>query len=503
MNYRSLPGNLEFLSVHLQNPEWSANSLLNLSKPTQENLLKYPQTSKKFFRGTLIVQTLALLPRITFRIFAGLLLSVITPWEWCKSPRKQTSKIDWLIVSNTSNLRSQNSVDSVMDFFATVIETKIAYLYLNAELTSTQGKKKFPKYESIENLFICPKTENPINTLRQSVKSIVAISEAILLLKKTTETTLQQKCLLMNVVLAQFSRQTMRNLLIGKEVLRISKELGTRYLIYSYEGNTHELSILSRLKSNSNSIEILPYQHAPIVTSQFGLQNEMQRFNDNTIILTSGLITKDYFQTLQKNLGLRLTILEAGSYKFNRETLNLQSVELESERCILFLPEADISSFLESLESMKNLAGDYEDLRFVIRKHPSLNLTKRLTRNIASSLPANCSLSSLSLDEDFKRSVICVFRSSAAAIEAARFGVYPVHIDFKGDFNMNPFDEKFFKGAIQKANSYGELRELIGPLFLESLNEPDEYKDRLRDFSGNYFSDPLNSDFREYLKNRQ
>jgi hypothetical protein len=390
-----------------------------------------------------------------------------------------------------------------MDPFGTVIETKVAYLYLNAELTSTRGKKKFPSFDSCDNFFICPKTEDPMNTFKQSVKSIMVIYEAILLLTRTSETTLQQKYLLMNVVLAQFSRQTMSNLLIGKEVSRIIEKIGARYLIYSYEGNAHELSILSRLKSYPNSIQILPYQHAPIVSAQFGLLREMQRFKDNTIILTSGSVTKEYFQLLQGNSGLQLTILEAGSYKFNLETLNLQGVQLGKEKFTLFLPEADIGLFLESIEIMKSLAGDYKDLTFAIRKHPSLKLTKRLTRKISSSLPINCSFSTLSLDEDFKRSAICVFRSSAAAIEAARFGVYPVHIDFKGDFNMNPFDEKFFKGAIQKATSYGELSELIGLIFSKPLHKSGEYKDRLRDFAEKYFSNPLNSDFREYLKNRQ
>ncbi len=503
MDYRSLPGDLEKLSVHLQNSEWSANSLLNLSKPTQENLLRYPNASKKISRGTLIIQSLSLLPGITLRIFAGLLLSVVTPWEWWKSPRKQTSKFDWLIVSNTSNLRSDNSVDSVMDPFGNVIEAKIAYLYLNAELTLTRGKEKFPDFDSCENLFICPKTENPISTIRHSVKSILVTYKAISLMAKTNKMTLQQKCLLMDVVLAQFSRQTMNNLLIGKEVSRITKKVGARYLIYSYEGNAHEFSILSRLKSDSSNIQIFPYQHAPIVSAQFGLQREMQRFNDDTIILTSGTITKEYFQMLQENSGLQLTILEAGSYKFNLKTLNLKRADLGSERCILFLPEADINSFLESLQIMKKLASDYKDLTFTLRKHPSLKLTKRSARKISSSLPNNCSFSTLSLDEDFKRSAICVFRSSAAAIEAVRFGVYPVHIDFRGDFNMNPFDKKFFKGVIQKATTYVELSELIGLVFSKPLYMPGENKDRLRDFAEKYFSNPLNSDFRKYLKNRQ
>jgi hypothetical protein len=503
MNFRSLPGDLELLSVHLQNVEWSANSLLNLSKPTPENLLKYPKASKKISRVGFIVQAFALLPGIVLRICAGLLLSVLTPWEWWKSPKKQIKKFDWLIISNTSNLRSPASVDSVMAPFASVIESKIAYLYLNAELTSFRGKKRFPDFDAHENLFICPKTENPISTLRQSIKSLVAISEAISLMAKNTETTLQQKFLLLNVMRAQFSRETMRNLLIGKEVSRIAKEISARHLIYSFEGNAHELSILSRLKSNANGVEMLPYQHAPIVTTQFGLQRQMQQFNDNTIILTSGSITKDYFQTLQKSSSFQHAILEAGSYKFNHETLNFQSVEPEKKEVVLFLPEADIKSFLESLEIMKSLACDYEDVTFVIRKHPSLKLTKRLTRKIVSSLSTNCSLSSLTLTEDFKRSMVCVFRSSAAAIEAARFGVYPVHIDFRGEFNLNPFDSNFFKTGIQKANTCEELKELIGLMFSKKLEKSGEYNDQLRDFAESYFSDPLNSNFRKYLTERR
>jgi hypothetical protein len=68
---------------------------------------------------------------------------------------------------------------------------------------------------------------------------------------------------------------------------------------------------------------------------------------------------------------------------------------------------------------------------------------------------------------------------------------------------MNPFDEKFFKGAIQEAASYEELNELIGLIFSKPINKSDDYKDRLRDFAEKYFSNPLYSDFRGYLKNIQ
>jgi hypothetical protein len=456
--------------------------------------------SSKINRGKLTLQALTLIPRITTRIFVSLLTSVVTPWEWWKYSKRENSKFDWLIVSNTSNLRSRNSLDSVMSYFPKIIENKIAYLYLNAELTSAQAKKKLHKLKSEQNLFVCPKTENPMDTFRQSMKNIVAIFEAISLMIKVDETTLQQKCLLLDVTLAQFARQTMSNQLIGKEVSRITQKLESRNLIYSYEGNAHELSILSNLKAISSSVRIFPYQHAPIVAAQFGLKREMRRFNDNTIILASGSITKEYFQMLQRSLNLKIPVIEAGSPKFSFKIAELQEPKTSKSACILFLPEADINSFLESVESMKNLANDYKGMTFSIRKHPSLKLPRKVVTSLTSSLPTNSSLSTLSLMEDFQRSAICVFRGSAAAIEAARFGIYPIHIDFRNDFNMNPLDQVFFKGAILKASTYKELKELIWIISSDNLDKNTELKTQLCNFGKKYFSNPLNSEFREYLK---
>jgi hypothetical protein len=104
------------------------------------------------------------------------------------------------------------------------------------------------------------------------------------------------------------------------------------------------------------------------------------------------------------------------------------------------------------------------------------------------------------LTKDFQRSAICVFRSSAAAIEAAGFGIYPIHIDFRNDFNVNPLDRVFFKGISLKASTYEELRELIKLISVDNLDNTGKLKNQLSNFAKNYFSNPLNSEFQEFLK---
>jgi hypothetical protein len=286
-------------------------------------------------------------------------------------------------------------------------------------------------------------------------------------------------------------------------VSRLIHQLDSQNLIYSYEGNSHELSILSNLKSISASVRILPYQHAPIVVTQFGLQRELRRFNKNVIVLTSGSITKEYFQILQRDANLHIPILEAGSPKFSMETLDSQNFKTTRSACILFLPEADIDSFLDSVKIMKELANDYKELIFVIRKHPSLKFPTKIAKSLNRNLPPNSSFSSLSLTEDFQRSAICVFRGSAAAIEAARFGIYPIHIDFRNDFNMNPLDQVFFKDATLRSSTYEELKEQIKLISFEKFDKTGELRRQLSIFANKYFSNPLNSEFREFLKENQ
>lgn len=497
MDYKTLSKDLNYLSEHLQNCEWNGNELLTLSKPTRENLLKYSKSSKKLGRLKLFSKVFTFLPKIVTRIALCILLSVLTPWEWIRTRNKESLNYDWLIVSNTSNLRSSNTVDSVMGHFAGVINNKIAYLYLNAEFTTSRAKKKLLKLNSNQNVFVCPKTLSPINTLLQLTRNVFAIFEALALFVRISQTTRQQKFLLLAVAVAQFSRQTMSNSLIGNEVSRISEQLNVKNIIYSYEGNAHELCILTKL--NSRSIRKFPYQHAPIVYSQFGLWNEMRLFGDNSLVLTSGSITKDYFQTVQKDLNLNFPIIEAGSSKFNEIMLETSEISPNKKNCVLFLPEADLDCFLNFFEIMIKVAENNRSLRFAIRKHPSLIISKKTANRLNRDLLHNCSISNLSLHEDFQSSFICVFRSSSAAIEATSFGIYPVHFDAKGDFNLNPLDERFFKGKTLVAHSHEELMEVLKSYFDEDCKETIELKAELMNFSEKYFSNPDVSEFKEYL----
>jgi hypothetical protein len=267
-----------------------------------------------------------------------------------------------------------------MGHFINQMQKKIVVLYLNAETTSMRAKSKISRENLDQNFLICPKTENPIDTLIQVIKSIRATFEITKLLTSKYNFSRKQKILLLDITLEQFSRQTFSNLLVGKMVNRVSKELSCKNIIYSFEGNAYEKSIHMNLRTNTNQLEIFAYQHAPIVPSQFGLLNLMQSFSDRTTILTSGTVTRNYFQMIQLDQNFHIPIIEAGSMKFDIDFQESTSTLSTNRGCVLFLPEGDKSSFIEFFKIMMGLATEFKEIDFIIRSHPSLQLTNRFLR---------------------------------------------------------------------------------------------------------------------------
>ena len=115
----------------------------------------------------------------------------------------------------------------------------------------------------------------------------------------------------------------------------------------------------------------------------------------------------------------------------------------------------------------------------------------------------NSAISILPLSEDLERASICIYRSSASSIEAARTGVIPIHIDFSGDLNLDPFDPVFFHRNGFRANSYEELGKLMRDLTERNSVKPQDLILHLQEFALNYFTNPKNSEFQKHLMERE
>jgi hypothetical protein len=499
MDYQLLTQNMNDVSSFLKKTEWAANSFLNLSKPVEENLRKYRGVAKNASWARLLTCYVSLAPKVFFQIMLNVTLSFLTPWEWARKKNNDYGSYKWLILSNTSNLRPPKFIDSVMSHFEEIIGENTAYLYLNAEKSIYHAKRKMPNVFRSHRNFLCSKTSNPIETIRQAFRNIVTVWEAIQLLRYQRELDSSQKMVVMAAIVAQFSRRTMSNFLIANEVAWHANVLAIENFIYSFEGNAHETCVLLQLQSSSPELRIYPYQHAPIVPSQIGLHREFLFFGKRTVLLTSGSVTKNYFKSVQEKLGFRFSILEAGSAKHQFPQMRLQRSGPSKIDWVLFLPEGDKRNFFQFVMIMEKLSRVRGDLSFVIRKHPSLKLSGRFLRSIESQMSSNSKISDRPLGEDFYNAQICIYRSSAAAIESAVFGVYPIHIDFDNQFALNPLDGQIVPGLDLTANSFESLVDLLNSITNANFDSDGHLTERLQEVAATYFSNPAGSEFYRYL----
>jgi hypothetical protein len=229
------------------------------------------------------------------------------------------------------------------------------------------------------------------------------------------------------------------------------------------------------------------------------LQRELLFFGKRTVLLTSGSVTKNYFKSVQEKLGLRFSILEAGSVKHQFPQMGLQRSSPSKIDQVLFLPEGDRQNFIQFLKIMIKLSRVRGDLSLVIRKHPSLKLSGRSLRSMKSQMPSNCKISNRPLGEDFYNAQICIYRSSAAAIESAVFGVYPIHIDFDNQFDLNPLDGRIVPGFDLTASSFESLVDLVNSITNAKFDSSGHLTERLQEVAAAYFSNPAGSEFYRYL----
>ena len=105
-----------------------------------------------------------------------------------------------------------------------------------------------------------------------------------------------------------------------------------------------------------------------------------------------------------------------------------------------------------------------------------------------SSFTGNATISKTSLVGDLSETDYCIYRSSAAALEALSFGVIPIHYNSNSSFDLDPIFEDLLRHP--SATSYENLEEKIR-LMTETQGKSTWEATKMTDFFSNYYA-PLN-----------
>jgi hypothetical protein len=450
------------------------NTFLQLVKPTEELLLPY----QRLFQDAGLKLPLArasFLPRILLNVFKSVGVTLIRSGELRSWRKHQINPKGTLVISHFTHAQQCAKEDA---FFGDLLSRNSHNVfYLNSTRVKHQKLVEFyPKNES-ENLVFMTKSLPLLRVLSLHLKYL--FSSLILFRHSFYRTNdVIDRWLLVEAAVHQHSRATLANKFFEIRLMEIIETTRPSRVSLTFEGHAHEAVVIQLIHRSFPWIELVPYQHAPVVPEQFGILRNLKLLNAKDKILTSGEITREYFSAFRKDI----EIVNAGSSKFKAP---LDSFYVGEIIKVIGASEGTIQSLEVFINLFMSLKNQHPTIEFKLRVHPAINdgeLRKSLKRLGAE----ETLISNKTLLQDLSSTTYCIYRSSAVAIEGLALGVTPLYFDQSRSQGLNPL---FFANLhLPVFGTAGELASFFDDI--SQLNPVDHGVNRieLQRISNRYFS---------------
>ncbi len=350
-------------------------------------------------------------------------------------PRKTTlesSKRIFLLTHYSSNSKENNDLYyGELPKFLNQSEVEIIRIFHGNLISYLRVKRKAPQVKILE------KSVSAIDILRIAKLSI---QRSLLLLNKSKETYKNDRDLaeyLMRAAVFQSSRKSYSDLILTSTVLEKIRQHDPTHFVTLYEGHCHEIEILSSLASSYPNLKVFAYQHAPIVKAQLGFFLGIKYLNPNVRFLVTGALVKGIIaDSLKRGLD---TIVVLGSVKniigFPERIMKERGAKVR----VLLAPEGDPPAVSELISLVGRLEINNQPLKLTLRLHP--NSHNSVSTDDAKTLKKNAvNISINDLRCDLENADICVYRSSAVAIQGLMFGVPPLYLSANSKHLFDPLD---------------------------------------------------------------
>jgi hypothetical protein len=442
-----------------------ANTYFRLVKPIEENLKVYSNLNKQGI-GSFTLKLFAAPFKIFLEISKSLGIAALKFRESAGFKVPQGFQNQRVFVSHYTHAQVSFQPDVFFDQLPR--KNDLIFYHNNTLLNRTKILKNLDKSEFRQNVAVTTKSLGIRQTFLLQISNLLVSFRLLAAALRLGRFTNLEREILINASIAQVSRKTLANQINLKRLDSVLNLNNPSSLIITLEGHSYESSYIDLVHNSYPNIQLMAFQHAPIVPDQFGLIRNLLKLNSNDVILASGEITKSYFSSL----GLKASIRLLGSPKWRPLAPN-QKVRFP----ITLLGAAE--GTIESLESFTQLFEDLSslgiELKLILRVHPSLS-AKESTRILSRyNLEGNFTVSSQKLEQDLIESHFCVYRSSAVAIEGLRYGVIPLYFNPNGDQGLNPL---YFAGlelpVFRNLQDFRELFQNLGEMNLGAARNQHE-----------------------------
>ena len=284
------------------------------------------------------------------------------------------------------------------------------------------------------------------------------------------------------IIRDQFSRATIHNLILTSTILEYIESNSIKQIVITFEGNSYESCLHNEISRRFPEIEFVFFQHAPLTKTHIGIKRQLSRNLNNVTIGASGVITAKVLQDLLPDIDSQKVLVQ-GSPKFRFSQKETQG---SLKKVCLVAPEGVMAAVKEMLDLSLNLARVMKDFHFVFRVHPVLDFHLEKLRKSNSHEYTNFEISTQTIEKDFERSGVCIYRGSSVGIESAAFGLVPIFYSKKGETALDPIS--FENRGNMQTSDLGQVVESIRLLEKLSMPRLREMIDELKSYNRDYFS---------------
>lgn len=480
---------LQTVLQHLDNRYLLANPYFRLVKPVAESLKTYSAYFRFSPRFLVIAYAVRLPFTILISFLTNLFISTILPWEWAKVPRKGRGATQVVLLSQVTTRFPDFNQDPSLGSIPRILDEKfdLSVFFLNGTRTFGPLIKKELSKQTDTKVIINSKVLSPFSTLLLLIENLKAVF--IFLRNLQRRKIFDQKImpLIMKGLVLQFKRKTIANLILIINFKKATDFHDFRSLIMTIEGHAHEAMLIHYISNEVPNAKIVAVQHAPIVPSQIGYFNNLALLREEDELLCSGPLFAQLSRLAFHGSNAKppsIRVLGSSKSVFVKD-LELRKI-LIKKTTVLLLPEGTYENFLEFCDILHYLASKNRDKKFVLRVHPATRrpFFKGMRNNFLSM--ANVEISNLALSEDLERSFVCVYRSSAAAIQAMALGVIPIHYNSRPEYDLDPILQSYISHPT--ACNLDSLNSIVSEIERTKFFQK-KYRTSLPMFSQEYFQD--------------
>jgi hypothetical protein len=406
-------------------------SLARLAIPALHLLNEHPSSLAQYLPLFADRQdrAVAAIPRGAIRAARGLMRSLSAP---PRAPHAQ-GPIDVLIVSH---LLKPDQLQQEDDFYfgglqrqlqergATSVLVLVNHLR-SPRSTQAQSLPAFPRM--ILTRSVPPATE--INIWQQCARACSSLGRAA----AGSRDSIGSRLALLASRQA-LSAEVADNLRMHASVARICQALNPKIVITTYEGTVAERLIWHAARMGKRAPLCVGYQHAIVLRRAHAIRRPVAAPGldcDPEVVLALGEIP---LAALASSPGLRaVRFIEYGSHR--RAPLAALPRPQDRPRKCLVLPDADPHECATLFDFALRCARLRSDMGFILRPHPMADTQALLSRQPQlRDLPENVALSvDKPLEQEFAQARYCLYRSSSAAMHAARAGIKPYYLARPGE----------------------------------------------------------------------